>query len=647
MKGRLLRKVASVSVAASMVMLTAGPVMGQTIEELLAQIQALQAQLLALQGGAQAYTFTRDLYVGVSGADVTALQNYLKAGGYFTATPTGYFGPITRAAVAAWQAANGVSPASGYFGALSRAKYNQLVAAAPPASPGASPAAGEGLSGGEGDIVDFELLGAPSAEQASEGEEDLKVIGAKFKADGSDLRLERVEVFFSAESGTTGFSYRPWEYFEKVSVWVGGDKVAEKDADSSGAWSESADGASGVTDTGSFKDYKMTVTGINEVIDEGDEAEVYVGVTVKANLDTEDEATQWMVVFPRDALRLVDAAGLNQYAPDSAVNQTFTTQGTTDGALTLSYDSAANEARVVDVDDVNDTNGVEALAFTLKATNGDVFVTDIGVDVTLSGITSTTAVINRLHLYKGGTLLKTEVPTGAGSGQTVTFDNLDFWIYENDTESFTVKADINDTGSDFADGESFALDIDAADVTAETVDGGTATVTGSAVGGSLVGFDNGIKLALVSKSATEVFTADATGEFDQAQYVIKFNVTAFGADMWVMDGATEGDTPVLASNTSYDIQSDTGDSSTAIEGTAVAAFTSTATAGNSNFKVPADQTKEFTLTVTVSASSADAYARVALEAVHWSDADQATGEFMYTYGLDEDWRTDLVHLNVF
>lgn len=140
MKGKLIRKVASVSVTVSMLLMVAGPAAGQTIDELLASIAALQAQLLALQGQQTgAYNFTRNLFVGVRGDDVTALQGYLKTGGYFAPAATGYFGPITRAAVAAWQAANGVAPAAGYFGAISRAKYAALIAPIVSPTPEVSP----------------------------------------------------------------------------------------------------------------------------------------------------------------------------------------------------------------------------------------------------------------------------------------------------------------------------------------------------------------------------------------------------------------------------------------------------------------------------------------------------------------------------
>lgn len=117
-----------------------------TVAELQAQITALTAQLNALiaaQGGtpaapsAGACTFTRSLSVGVRGDDVKCLQDYLTSTGHYTFSggSTGYFGNVTKAAVAAWQGANSVAPAAGYFGPISRAKYNSVVVVAPPAVP--------------------------------------------------------------------------------------------------------------------------------------------------------------------------------------------------------------------------------------------------------------------------------------------------------------------------------------------------------------------------------------------------------------------------------------------------------------------------------------------------------------------------------
>ena len=92
------------------------------IAALLAQIQQLQSQLNSTSGGSSSsYSFTRDLTVGSKGADVTALQNWLGSKGYLSVAATGYFGALTKAALAKFQAANGISPAAGYFGPKTRA----------------------------------------------------------------------------------------------------------------------------------------------------------------------------------------------------------------------------------------------------------------------------------------------------------------------------------------------------------------------------------------------------------------------------------------------------------------------------------------------------------------------------------------------
>jgi spore germination protein YaaH len=70
---------------------------------------------------ATACNFTRNLYLGVNGSDVLCLQKYLNVKG------TSYYGDLTKKAVIKWQTANGISPASGYFGVISRTKFKELM----------------------------------------------------------------------------------------------------------------------------------------------------------------------------------------------------------------------------------------------------------------------------------------------------------------------------------------------------------------------------------------------------------------------------------------------------------------------------------------------------------------------------------------
>ncbi len=92
------------------------------ITALLAQISSLQSQLGTTQtpvGTTAGYTFAKDLTLGSKGTDVTNLQTVLGV------TPaTGYFGAITKAALIKYQTAHAITPAAGYFGAKTRAIVN-------------------------------------------------------------------------------------------------------------------------------------------------------------------------------------------------------------------------------------------------------------------------------------------------------------------------------------------------------------------------------------------------------------------------------------------------------------------------------------------------------------------------------------------
>jgi peptidoglycan hydrolase-like protein with peptidoglycan-binding domain len=69
------------------------------------------------------FIFTKRLEVGVSNSDVKELQKLLSTLGYFKEEATGYFGNITKAAVIAFQKAEGIEPL-GFVGPATRAALN-------------------------------------------------------------------------------------------------------------------------------------------------------------------------------------------------------------------------------------------------------------------------------------------------------------------------------------------------------------------------------------------------------------------------------------------------------------------------------------------------------------------------------------------
>lgn len=71
----------------------------------------------------QTPSITRQLILGSMGTDVTALQNALLRAGVYAGPVTGYFGPMTQAAVRAYQTRNGLAPV-GIVGPQTRAILN-------------------------------------------------------------------------------------------------------------------------------------------------------------------------------------------------------------------------------------------------------------------------------------------------------------------------------------------------------------------------------------------------------------------------------------------------------------------------------------------------------------------------------------------
>ncbi len=85
------------------------------------------------QGMTQA-SFARDLQLGITGSDVLALQKFLNNHGFIVAASgpgsvgfeTMKFGLLTKAALAKFQAAHGITPAVGYFGPKTRTYISSL-----------------------------------------------------------------------------------------------------------------------------------------------------------------------------------------------------------------------------------------------------------------------------------------------------------------------------------------------------------------------------------------------------------------------------------------------------------------------------------------------------------------------------------------
>ncbi|MDE2071703.1 MAG: peptidoglycan-binding protein, partial [Patescibacteria group bacterium] len=72
--------------------------------------------------------FNTDLHYGSNGEDVKALQEFLIQQNVYSGSVSGHFYALTLAAVKKFQIAEGIVPASGYVGSLTRSTINQIIA---------------------------------------------------------------------------------------------------------------------------------------------------------------------------------------------------------------------------------------------------------------------------------------------------------------------------------------------------------------------------------------------------------------------------------------------------------------------------------------------------------------------------------------
>ncbi|MDP3989510.1 MAG: peptidoglycan-binding domain-containing protein [bacterium] len=193
------------------------------ITQLLAQIAALQAQLNSQSGGSSSagisYTFTKNLRLGDSNADVKALQQVLNSnastqvavsGGGSPGQETNFFGSLTHSAVVKFQevyapevlALVGLTKGTGFVGPTTRAKLNALATVTPTPPPSDDPSDDDsGSTPGDADddtpVAGSVTIGSatqPSNSLAPQNAARLPFTRVTFTAGASDVTINSLVV---------------------------------------------------------------------------------------------------------------------------------------------------------------------------------------------------------------------------------------------------------------------------------------------------------------------------------------------------------------------------------------------------------------------------------------------------------------------
>ncbi|MDB5265304.1 MAG: baaA1 [Parcubacteria group bacterium] len=553
------------------------------IASLLAQISSLQAQLGGSQTTTTSMMFTTDLTVGSTGASVTALQNWLISKGFtIAAGATGTFGPQTKAALAAYQAANGISPAAGYFGPVTRAKVNASAGTTTGGTTTGGTTSTGPLSGGEGSIDNFKTIGAlnTTLNQA----DSQQVLGFEFKADGSDLAVDRVN-FDIVNTGSTG-TIRPWGVFQTATLMNGNTTVGTVDLTNANNYSQDGTGANG------NQQYRISFSGLKDVVKMGNTVDYTLTLSTQNAISTTNAGGVYSVTLQSQAVRATDAAGIQQYAPSNAIPATVTVGSGTSGSAVLSTGSDNPQTTTVQGDTQNATTGITLNTFTIQAKNSDLMLYSLPVQLATSSGAVLPNMIRSLKLYQGSTLLDTETPTNMAGAATTTFQNLNFKLAAGTTNSFKIVADINRIdGINFAEGSSVTVTVPSYGADIEN-GSNRVTPTGAASGNPITFRSLGLAVDSAPTTSTSASQVGTTGT-QQGSFMYTFNVTSFGQDIFF---SKVGNLAVTGTITDQSGVATSTASSTAISSTA---DTST---GN-HYVVHSGQTKQVSVTITVPAGS--------------------------------------------
>jgi peptidoglycan hydrolase-like protein with peptidoglycan-binding domain len=556
------------------------------IAALLAQIQSLQAQLGT--SSSAAVMFNADLTIGSTGSDVTALQNWLIAKGYsIPAGATGYFGAQTQAAVAAYQAANGITPAAGYFGPITRAKVNASAGTSTGTGTGTGSTGTGSLSGGEGSIDNFKLVGASNT-SLDQGDNDT-VYGFEFKATGSDLSVNRVDYDVYKQSGNG--SIRPWNVFQTAELWNGNTKVASVDVSSQSDWSQ--DGTDNSTGN---QIYRVRFDSLNNVVKQNSTVDYYLKLYTQNAISSSNAGATYGVTLAPQGLRATDAMGIQQYTTSNTTWNTVSVDNNTTGGLTISTGSDNPQTTTVMGDENNTTTGIVVNTFSLQAKNSDLDIYELPVTIATSS-SKASNIIRSVKLYQGSTLLDTEsVSSSAADPAVVNFSNLNVHLSEGSTQNFSIQVDVNKIdGTNFAEGAGITVTVpQSGNWDVENSSGDTINPTGSSAGNLITFRSIGFSVDSSPSVASAVATNNGGNVTTQTgTFTFTFNVTAFGQDIYIAKDASKAFDATVYNNGS------------AVSTTTANAISSTADrdGGTQNFVVHNGQTKQVTITVSKNAGN--------------------------------------------
>lgn len=565
--------------------------------EIAAQIAVLQAELAALTGSSST-TFTMNLTLGSTGAEVTALQNWLIKKGYaIPAGATGYFGTQTQSALAAYQAANGIVPAAGYFGPITRAKVN-ASGSTPTPTPGTDTNDTTGLRGGEASLERLRVNDGEDSDVEEGGTAEVAEI--EFKVEDGDVRVNRLDLTLDAASGND--EDEPWKAFDTITLIADGKEIASQDVSDEDDWLDN-DGP-----------YVFRFTGLNYVVRENKTATIIVEVEAQNGVVDSGSADTWTLYVDTDGIRAVDGEGIQQYIGNASQDVSFDLVEEGDGEeLTVRSSSDDPDATTLKVEDDKRSDWYTVFVFDLEAEENDIEIDQLPIDFT-TGTADVEDVIDDVRLKIDGKTFDDFDWDGTGTFASTTFDvDKDATVDEGDRAEIEVQVRFKKAdGVNYAPGETIKASVRGENIEAEGAD--DLEGSGNATGEMHTLQVSGINVERTDRSANATSVDGADNDY--AIFVIEVDVTAFDQDVFI---------PTIGADAfTYRIENASDGSTLSVAAATSSTVSSNASTQGGYYRVSEGQTKNFTFRVVLNPLDADESQSYRLQLLSIEFADTAS-----------------------
>lgn len=611
----------------------------------------------AMIAGAQGHTFTTNLTVGSTGADVAALQTWLMAQGYSipalasgAATP-GYFGSQTKTAVMAYQAANGI-PNTGFFGPLTMASVNArggattgsvacpagmictpvsttpVAVACPvgfictpaPGTTGTTVTPGTITTPGVAGTLAFTLQGSPSGASLDKGESE-DVVRYKLQASASDMQVTSIALDFDA---------RLWLYASAITIKDdSGNVVASKTGLTQSDFTELTVGSS----------YRLYVP-VNYVIPRASSKFFTVNVTMLPVTDR----TSATITITQAQVRSVDGTGVTDtqtQAPTPA--RTFSFTGTNTGQVVMTVDASAPLKKLVQISNSSETTGVVLGVVNLKSQNRDAVLRTLKVYVNTDA-TGVNTLFSRIKVkfgsdpreYIANTVSVTSPDSAASS--TVTFTDLAISLPKDLNVPVTILADVAKPASVGAlDGKSASTTIKAntTNIVVEDATFNTVTVNaGTVVSNDQIFSATGAVLSGLSATKGTIINGSVGGVSVGVKYETTYTFTLTAGDNPLYVSAVPG-VALGTTTTGYTVNTSANASSTISTLTTVLPGSLAGDSAGAYYIVPAGGSRTFTWGGVMQYEAANGNPKThAITAIRYGTASDALTANTIDYGLE-------------